>query len=827
MTGEVLKLLPFLERLLNRWEVRLFLASLIVFSILPIDSIRKLDLLFFIIFGVEFVVRISLAQRAEKISRGEKAVLVADAVALISFLPIGTLVGARVLRFIRLARLVVLGRFLRTLAVDLRQILSQRQIRNQLGFLVAAVALITLLGGTILVTFEVKVDDFNGDGTPESGELGQVLWWVFRQIEDPGNLVENAHGDYLLLFISLALTIAGVFVMSFIIGMGTSVVGALMSASRKRPVPLNEHTVVLAGGREVRDVLEDLIEMYSKNRRKVRVAVLGNAVDPPPFLEEPEFRGIDYRSGEASRVEAQDLLTTQTARRVIVLNDKELGESSDAYAISSVLAVRQRNENCPIIVEMRHRRYMDMARVAGGGSINPVPMGKFLGSVMCQSMMFPGIDDVFEELLTARGSEIYTHIFWPPMLDRFADMGERFFSFRDLLLCFQQQHRAIPFGVLLGAGPWSYDVGEMVVWLNPLDEPPEDARALGARRGQIPMGALRGLIALAPEYATLRQAARATVCAGEIAIDHRECRPDVPALAVDLCHEMLEMHRVLILGVNEILPAIMENTAAFIPGVEIVVVVPEGQRHGLVDELRRRLEPVESVDEGDTMFALSKGGRARLVGSRGDLLADALEHPSLHTGALDVAVLLADAEETDPDANTALMLLRMIQNLGEKPLELSASFRIIAEVLSRPKGALLQDRLGIGGPWPVRIIPTQQMRAFFLVHSAYVPGSDLVHLELVGPRAQDFCQVRVEGDERELDFTEIVDRLSCGSPPAICFGIKLGQDHPRPGLMLNPSASESRIKFKLPQLEAVYAVGETAKIASSFQTKKSWSRERS
>jgi hypothetical protein len=812
-----LKVLDLLDHMIARWEVKLVLASLIVISLLPIPELRRFDSVFLAIFGVELAIRLAVLARARAVTRNEVVVLVADAVALISFLPIGGLVGARALRFVRLVRLVALARFLRFLVQDLRRILGQRQIRQQLVFLLAAVLLLTFLGTTVLGTFEVPVDDFDGDGRLDRGDLGQVMWWVFQQVESPDNLVKDPRSGTLLLVTSLALTIAGVFVMSYIIGIGTSVVGALMSASRTRPVQLRDHTVVIGGGRNIREVLRDLAEMYGKNRRPVRVALLDAASDPPPYLEEPGFRGIEYRTGEATDTAAHELLATRAARRVIVLNDDELGESSDAYVISAVLAVRQQNEDCPISVEMRHRRYLDMARVAGGQNVNPIPMGQFLGSVMCQSLLCPGIDEVFEDLLKASGSEVYTHIFSPEELDDLSRAGGRCFSFRDLLLRLQADFQVIPIGLLLGAGPWTHDFGELVVWLNPLEEPPEEAVALGARKGHAPCGSLRGLIAIAPEYATLRLAARESLCNGVPPDATGTCEPAGAGFRARLCRDMDELRRVLVLGVNEHLPTILENTSDFVEGVEIEVVLNEPHVLPLCDELRRRLStPGEDVI-GGVRFSLRRGGHATVVASRVDLLADALEREAAQERPLDAVLLLADHRETDPDASTTLTLLRLIEHLRDRKERLSPRFRIVAEVLSAPKGDLLERRLSQGTPWPVRVIPTRQMRAYYLVHSAYVPGSDLIHLELVNPSGQDLCQLRLdlEGEDVELDFRTLIDRLSRQDPPVICFAVRLGADHPRVGMMLNPGPEESRVGFTPSQLEAIYAIGETHGFAAT------------
>lgn len=810
MSSSQSRKLDLVERILDRSGTRLVLASLVVLSVLPLTAHPTLERILLPVFATEFFLRLALLRRSEKVTQNEVALLVADGIALLTFLPVEGVFDAAALRLVRLARLVVLARFFNSVLSDLRRILSQRQIRYQLGFLLATVLLLTLVGGTVLSTLEVEVDDFDSDGDPDRGSPSQVLWWTFRQLEDPGNLIENSHGNILLLITSLVLTIAGVFVMSFTIGIGSSVVGSLMAAARRRRVPQRDHTVVIGGGRNVRDVLEDLVELYGKNRRKVRIAVLDKAETPPSYLEEPRFRGVEYRTGEPTRLGAQQLLATDSAKRVLVLNDEGMLESADAYAVSSVLAVRQTNSSCPIVVEMRHRRFLDVARVAGDGNINPIPMGKFLGCLMSQNLMTPGIDEVFEELLTAHGSEIYTHIFTADELDRLSRHdAEATLDFFSMLLDGHLDHSIIYLGVLLGDGSRTTDVGQMTVWLNPLEEPPEPARQLGGCRGRIPLRSLRGVIAVAQEYQTVRRAAISLLRTGSNQLE-TSCGPETQ-LSPSLCHDMTELRRVLVLGDGELLPGMVENTAAFVPGVEFIVVVPTAERaHQLAAEFRRRSWPEGTISDQAITFPLAQSGRLQLFSAAGDLLGDALTHPLLDHAPLDVVVLIADRQEVDPDAGTALTLLRLLELHRDGCLFTSARFRVVAEVLSAPKGELLERRLGLKSSAPVRLVPTQQMRSYFLVHSAYVPGLDRIHLELLTPRRQDFCQLQLSSEPREeLSFDELLTQMASASPPVIVFALKLADDHEQPGLVLNPEAGDSKIKFYPSQVEALYAVGET------------------
>ena len=837
MRGIVDRVLDFGERFLERSEIKLILASLIIVSVFPYTQLVNLDLYLLPIFAIELALRLVVTWRAGRFDQRETTLLVIDAVALVTFLPSFVTLEPQLewVRLVRLIRLIVLARFLRSTLSDLRKIVSQRHLRYQFGFLFSTVLLLTFLGATILKTLKTHID-FDADGRAEEGGLFQVVWWVFRQIEDPGNLIEDPHGDAVLLVTSLVFTIAGVFVMSFIIGIGTSVVGALMAASRHRRVPFREHTVVVGGGRNVASVLEDLVGMYGKNRRRVRVAVLDSDESPPPYLEERTFRGVEYRAGEPTRLDAHELLSTEDCKRVLVLSNDERGEAADAYVISSVLAVRQKNALCPITAEMRHRRYVEVARLAGGPNTKPVPMGKFLGCLMSQSVMFPGIDVIFEDLLNGTGSEIYTHIYTEQELRDLCDDGPCTVSFPALLGNCLSRHAAVPLGVFVGDDSWTPDVSELTLWLNPMDAPPRAALDLGCRAGEVPLAALRGIVAVAPEYSTVRRAAadirRAirtdeddggadAVDEEEDAVDEEEdaaARP--PTISVSLAKPMLELRRFTVLGDNEMLPALMENTAEFVEGVEVVVVTPSIERRdALVEEIRRRSDRATLVESSQATealtFSLPRGGKATVVGSTGDPLADVVERESSSDAPLDALVLLADLQEIDPDANTALTLFRALETIRDGRLEVGPRFRIVAEVLSAPKGELLEQRFDHASA-PVHIVPTQQMRSYFLVHSAYVPGSDRVHLELLSADRQDFCQLRpdaLEGDvdeEDELTFAELVELLTAHRPPVICFAVMLGATHATPGLVLNPQGDDSGVRFKLSDIEAIYGVGETA-----------------
>ena len=50
-----------------------------------------------------------------------------------------------------------------------------------------------------------------------------MLWWSFRQGQDPGNLVDDP-SNAIVLAVSMALTFSGLLLFSFLVGIGTTAI---------------------------------------------------------------------------------------------------------------------------------------------------------------------------------------------------------------------------------------------------------------------------------------------------------------------------------------------------------------------------------------------------------------------------------------------------------------------------------------------------------------------------------------------------------------------------------------------------------------------------
>ena len=120
--------------------------------------------------------------------------------------------------------------------------------------------------------------------------------------------MQHLHGHPVLTALSLLLTLTGVFLISFIIGVGANIVDQVVRAERRRDLGYRGHTVVVGAVHDGEDLVREFVRIYAKNRQVPspeklwtwlryvrpsgprtfpRVALLSREAQPPDFLVEP------------------------------------------------------------------------------------------------------------------------------------------------------------------------------------------------------------------------------------------------------------------------------------------------------------------------------------------------------------------------------------------------------------------------------------------------------------------------------------------------------------------------------------------------------------
>jgi voltage-gated potassium channel Kch len=764
--------LDALRDLMERTLTRVILSALILISLLPLPFVHELRLIFFAIFASEVTLRAILlfAPSAPGQRRRPRAVealfLVLDVIATLSFLDWSGIWDARYLRLFRLSRLVLLAGYWRGFLSDLWAITSQRERRYQFGF-VAGVVLITTVSAAVLLHVAVDTPhDFDGDGylyaweqtgeepppegeavarDPEDADFTTQLWWAFRQVEDPGNLVEDAR-NLPLLAVSFTLTIGGLLVFSFLIGVGTTVVEELVVLSRQRRLGIRGHVVVVGGGQHAHFLLEELSAFRTKKVLKPKVVMFGSSSERPAALRDGELLSVQYRYGDPSQPEHLVRADVDRAALVIVLADEAGG---DAVTVSRILAVRQVNPECRIVADVQRSQNERSVLEAGGDNTAAVTTRRFVGLFLAAELLFPGLDALFRELLTSLGQELYLAP-WP----KGSGSIERFDS---LVARSVDERGVVPLGLRRGD---RYD-------LNP---PP----------GTVQEG-VTGLLVLARSAVVARDFV-ADVAAGRFA-GPPGAEPIEPP-PYELSGELRRLRRLLVCGYREEIGDLFAELGQFLDGLEVRLMVASGRALPACEDLVGRL-PHESgahwVGRGDNCVALEREGEVRVVvrAFEGDPAADRsllsvpeAEHSLEET---DAVLFVADGSwGTDRDAKSALGVLKLLGLLREDPDRLRPGMRVVGEVQEAGKGDLLEHRLralrrslATNGEITDRsaILSTEKLRHYLLGQEVLVPGVAKLYEELLRETGDEVVKLVPPGERcfpagPEISFPELAGSLA-------------------------------------------------------------------
>ena len=826
---------PFIERLgviVESRVVRTALVAIIIVSLLPYREVDVTFRWFFVAaFGAELAVRVPLLfhrrQRREA-GLGELLYLIVDLAAFLSFLPLGDWFGIELewLTLMRLSRLLVLLRFARHLAADLYSILTRREQLQQFGLVTVAVGALAFVSAVILSQLGIEHDY---DGVPAQPErFEDQFWWTFRQLESPDNLVANLHVHPVLGALSLALTITGVFIISFVIGIGANVVEQVVKAERRRNVGYAGHTIVVGPIHRSEVLIREFVRIYSKNRRDARdqlakavrwlfgrgvaprawrlprMALLGPAPEPPPFLFERGMRWVVYRAGDGSETPALLRIGAPEAKRAILLGDRSAGPDADAITVSALSALRALNGHAHIYVELlTSRNYRTLATIGQSGRTFLLDVPWFLGLFMLHHLVIPGVERLYSYLLTAEGSELYSHVYLnADEIDAIAQLADDegmidAAAIAELALAAS----TVWVGVFLGEAPPRPLVHDLIpteglhVWLNPFADPTDAAlRALGARAGKVPARHVRGLIAVGETYQPVRTLARTLTERAELAATERSrvrARFDAPARTP---------RNILVIGYGDAIASFAHRLSDLVDGAEVTVAGDETT--GLARHHRNafgRAGIALVPQDGAHVAELADGGLLVLRGGPTDPMDIALAE--LDAGhAVDAIVFLAESDAADPDARTALRLMQLAEHLLHEELDVP---HVLAELSSVAKGERVREqvqrafaRAGREAP-RLTLVSTEQVRNYFMVHSAFVPGINEVYGQLLGARGQDLIRLPLA----QLDGASVTMReLSRGLREHACIGIAVELSDGE--TVLNPVADEP-----YDDVVAVYAIG--------------------
>lgn len=864
-----------IERLLSRFTVRALLSVLILISLVPHEHESTSDLVFFAVFGFElalrgyvFAVRLREVRPDESRARTTRKntitalLLLFDLLALLSFLPWHTLLGgafaeSRLLRVFRLFRMLLFVGYWSPVLKDGLSVLTRHDRLRQVGLLGLVVGLMAFAGATLISHLPVSGVDFNEDGqlTAADQSFWPRLWWAFRQIQDAGNLVSDP-AELAVVIVSLLLTLAGLFVVSFLIGLASDVVRELVEVSKNRPVGWKRHTVIVNATPGLPTLLTELTRYYEKLFRRPRLVVTDLAPEPPPRLRQGELARVRWRQVDERQTGLTALADVATARRVIV-QASLAAPFPDAQTAATILDVREASQSAWIVAEVLDPNNVPAARVAGGPRTIVVPTEKLLGIWALAAIRRPEQLPLATELLVTRGGyEIYTFFFdadgldgagraWDPGMTDLAglmDLAAGLVESRRL----QGTPRALqptlagvlPIGIMRARGeaadpslPLMTDAVELE--LNPR----------GPLAGR-PRRPVRALVAVAHHFEGIRALGHYVLAArdgghGE-AQNERVAPPSTSRRsAPPPLHpppRPRRATRVLMCGFRAASPVVAAGLCAEGEDVEVTLVM----RHG--DSVRSATQALREHGLGSPgASAQNASGPAMrcfagafepegpaafrwvpLDGKRGGLVtlvqADWTSERTLlgkEDGIVHVSryelVLLLGSPLPEYDGRTSMAVLKIAdiarQHAARFPTGPQA-FRVVAGISDIELGRRLAESYKKRSGRALELLDTESLRALFMCQAVAVPGWETIFLALLGPGGDGLVRLEVGG----------AGEVAEAAAPAWTVGelarayyerglLVLGVELVREGQVVRRLAAQGTESFTSAELRAVWVIG--------------------
>lgn len=273
------------------------------------------------------------------------------------------------------------------------------------GALLGSLAIVTIII-ILLVSLLVQVTK----ASPESGFV-EIVWMSLNRTLDAGTLGGDT-GSAMFLFYMFLMTMAGIFIISMLIGLLNNAIESKLESLRKGRSKVLEqnHTVILGWSESIFTILSELIEANS-NKKRSCIVILGNK-DKVEMDDEIKERITDRkttaivtRQGNPIDIGDLDIVSLNTAKSIIIL------DNNDSNVIKTILAITnnpaKRAEPYNIVATIQSQKNVDVARIAGQNQVELICTDNLIARIMAQTCRQPGLSSVYTELLDFGGDEIY------------------------------------------------------------------------------------------------------------------------------------------------------------------------------------------------------------------------------------------------------------------------------------------------------------------------------------------------------------------------------------------------------------------------------------
>ena len=309
--------------------------------------------------------------------------------------------------------------------------------------LLALLGVLFLVGATALMMF---VDtDISYWGQPMVS-VQQVLWINLLHILDPTNLVFTRASGWVAAGVFLVIAVAGLFTVGALIGIITAWIEDRTRDLRKgrSKVVERDHLVILGWDNRVPGIVSGLAiahEIVDGKKGRARIAVLANRdLDQT----EEELEDVDLKTSSlilrrGNPLDPEDLHIVSACSGRCIIIPAPISTTGDAQVIKTLLALNNYIHGClkHVVAELSDNESYELARSISP-DVNLVCADEIVSKVIAQSVLEPGLTEVYQTLFSFSSSEFYKF----EVKDSHVAMGIE--TFGDLLLSSPTQ---IPVGL--------------------------------------------------------------------------------------------------------------------------------------------------------------------------------------------------------------------------------------------------------------------------------------------------------------------------------------------------------------------------------------------
>ncbi|HWT16461.1 MAG TPA: potassium transporter TrkA [Patescibacteria group bacterium] len=283
---------------------------------------------------------------------------------------------------------------------------------------VAIIAWLALISGVIVIATAIVLSllRIGQDPTDPNSQFGFVegAWVGLMHAIDAGNLAGDS--GWALRGLMFIVTVAGIFLVSILIGTITSGLEARLDDMRKgrSRVIEREHTLILGWSSKIHSIIGELV-IANANQKRPCIVILANRdkveMEDDIQAKFPDTKNtrVICRSGDPLDLDDLAVVDPHGARSIIVLAPED--DNPDIHVIKSVLAITNNPERKTgryhIVGEIREAKNLEAAALVGGDEAIFVQGEDLIARVTAQTCRQSGLSVVYTELMDFDGTEIY------------------------------------------------------------------------------------------------------------------------------------------------------------------------------------------------------------------------------------------------------------------------------------------------------------------------------------------------------------------------------------------------------------------------------------